>query len=346
MAPDVSPGLTGRTPRGSRAPALTPQSSAPSAASLFLAAGLLAVSVGGVALLAVRLGAVGALPVDLVQLVGRVALVTGLALAAVGLGLIVFRPLREGPEAAAAGFGSHRVMLTTTVFAVLVAALFGGLLPLVVQAATGQRELRTLRSFLVGTVAVDLALYGVVYFRFLRPGVVSLDDFGFGQNRLAERFGGRVWLAHLVTGLGGGMLIVLLSPLIAALLMRLFGIEQTQRLEFLWIRELPASQFALVWVAGVVVAPLVEEIFFRGLLFRAYLEHRGPLVAYVVSSVLFALPHLNLQAFVPIVVLGWVLAWLYRRTGSLTPAWVAHAFNNGVGFLLLRYVPLPAIGAG
>ena len=346
MPSDLSSTLGSRTQRDHRIPGVGRRSNTPSVALLFLAAGLLSVAVGGVALLAVRLGATGELSGDVVSLVGRMALVVGVALALVGLGPVVFGPVREGRDAAAAGFGTHRVMLATTAFALLLAALVGGLLPLVVHALAGQRGLRTLPGFLAGTVAVDLALYGVVYFRFLRPGVVSMDDFGFGRNRAAARFGGRVWLAHLATGLGGGMLILLLSAISAGLLLRFFGVAQTQRLDFLWIRELPANQFALVWIAGVVLAPLVEEIFFRGLVFRAYLERHGRLVAYAVSSVLFALPHMNLQAFFPLVVLGWTLAWLYRRTDSLTPVWVAHAFNNGVGFLLLRYLPLPALGGG
>ena len=327
-----------------RSPPPRARTPSPSPAALLITAGLLAVASGGAVQYALRTGAVGAEPGDVLRLAGQVVLLTGIALAVAGLGLLVFTPLLNGPEAAAAGFGSHRVMLAATAFAILLAALIGGLLPLLVFAVTGQRGLRNLPGFLAAAISVSVALYGVAYFRFIRPGVVPIESFGFGENRLAPRFGGHTWLAHLMTGIGGGIAVMILSGFVQ-LALRQFGVQQTQLLDFTWIRELPPNQFGLVWVMGAVVGPLVEEIFFRGLLFRAYLRTRGPILAYALSATLFALLHLNLAALPPILVLGLLLAWLYQRTGSLTPSVIAHAFNNGVAFLVLRYADnLPGAG--
>lgn len=340
MAPNVAPDRPDSpdSPIGGRAlPTRAPRrrSRPPAAAALFLIAGLLTIALGVVAQLAARSAVVGP-PADVLRLAGQVVLLAGVGLAVAGLGIAVFAPVLAGPAAAAAGFGSHRVMLAATAFAILLAALIGSLAPLLVFAATGQRGVRNLPGFLAAAASVDLALYGVAYFRFIRPGVVSLDSFAFGQNRLAPRFWGRVWLAHLVTGIGGGLAAMMLSALIQQAL-RQFGVQQTQLLDFTWIRDLPPTQFGLIWIAGAVIAPLVEELFFRGLLFGAYLRTRGPLLAYALSATIFASLHLNPPAFPPIVLLGLVLAALYHRTGSLTPAVLAHAFNNGVAFLVLRY---------
>lgn len=89
-----------------------------------------------------------------------------------------------------------------------------------------------------------------------------------------------------------------------------------------------ASFFVLV-----VVAPLTEEAFFRGLVLRGFLKRFGERRAIVLSSVLFALVHLNPYQFVGAFVLGCLAAWVRIRSGSLWPPIVVHALNNGLIFL-------------
>jgi membrane protease YdiL (CAAX protease family) len=268
------------------------------------------------------------------------AAITGL----VGLGVDVFRPVLRGRPAAAAGFGSHRVILSTTLLAVLLAALLGSTLPIAVLGLTGQRSLQTVPGFLTAAVSVSGVLLGVAYFRFIRPGVLPPGWFGFGRNRFAPKFLNQVWLAHLVTGLFGWLLILLLSAAIQVVL-RSAGVEQTQLRAYQWVRELPLSQFVLVVLAGAVLAPFAEEVYFRGIVFRSYLETHGPAVAYFASALVFAMLHLDLAALPPILVLGLVLAWLFRLTASLTPSVIAHGLNNTVAFLVLYFGPegLPGV---
>ena len=303
----------------------------PTPALAALTAGGLAVALGLLLWQVLSAHAGGAFA-GLFRTVGVVTLLAGVALAATGLGMEVFRPVRE--RQAAAGFGSHRVLLTTTAFAVLLAVLVSNVVPPFVVGLIGQRNLHNVPGFLSATASVDCVLLAVVYFRFIRPGVVSPEDFGFGRNRLAASFFDQVWLADLVMGLGGGLLVMLLSGAIQALL-RQAGVQQTQLQEFTWVRDLSPGGFALVLLAGGLAAPLAEEIFFRGIVFRAYLLSKGPPVAYLMSSLVFALLHLNGPALLPILVLGTVLAWLYRSSGSLTPGVIAHGFNNGVALIVL-----------
>jgi membrane protease YdiL (CAAX protease family) len=75
-------------------------------------------------------------------------------------------------------------------------------------------------------------------------------------------------------------------------------------------------------------APLVEELFFRGLLFRALLGRTPVPVAVVVSSLLFALAHFEAVQFAGLAVFGVVLALLAWRTGRLMPGIGAHAAFN------------------
>jgi membrane protease YdiL (CAAX protease family) len=73
--------------------------------------------------------------------------------------------------------------------------------------------------------------------------------------------------------------------------------------------------------------------------FRAYLVAKGPVKAYIISALLFAILHLNLPAFIPTFAIGLILAFLYHRSGSLVPSIVAHALNNGFALTALYFVP-------
>jgi uncharacterized protein len=96
----------------------------------------------------------------------------------------------------------------------------------------------------------------------------------------------------------------------------------------------------LAVIAAVVMAPLVEEVVFRGVLFQGMKRRVGLWPAAVVSSLLFAVVHVEVQQ--PIyssgfVLLGILFAWTMHRFGSLVVPLVAHATFNAtsVGLTLL-----------
>jgi uncharacterized protein len=96
----------------------------------------------------------------------------------------------------------------------------------------------------------------------------------------------------------------------------------------------------LAVIAAVVMAPLVEEVVFRGVLFQGMKRRVGLWPAAVVSSLLFAVVHVEVQQ--PIyssgfVLLGILFAWTMHRFGSLVVPIVAHATFNAisVGLTLL-----------
>ena len=102
----------------------------------------------------------------------------------------------------------------------------------------------------------------------------------------------------------------------------------------------------LAVLAIVVLAPIAEELFFRGVVYNAWLREAGPRYALVGSSALFAVIHLSLVAVVPIFLLGLALAWVYRRTANLLAPIAMHATVNGISValaLLVRFevVPIP-----
>ena len=96
------------------------------------------------------------------------------------------------------------------------------------------------------------------------------------------------------------------------------------------------SAFAFVAAAFLVcvVAPVCEELFFRGFLFGALRKH-GLIVAMLVSGITFGLAHVAsspIGFIVPLATLGFILALLYERTRSLYPCIGLHALNNSIAF--------------
>ena len=86
----------------------------------------------------------------------------------------------------------------------------------------------------------------------------------------------------------------------------------------------------LTFQALAFITPLSEEIFFRGFIFRGLLPKMGPWMAIVVSALVFSVFHLNFGVMIPIFITGFLLAWLYWRTGSLWASIGAHAGQNAL----------------
>jgi membrane protease YdiL (CAAX protease family) len=100
--------------------------------------------------------------------------------------------------------------------------------------------------------------------------------------------------------------------------------------------------FAAFGISAVIIAPVCEEIFFRGFFFGALRETRGPAVAAIVSSAVFAVVHHSLSASAAIFLVGLALAGIYHRTASLYPAMCFHALFNGAALLVAT---LQALGS-
>lgn len=86
----------------------------------------------------------------------------------------------------------------------------------------------------------------------------------------------------------------------------------------------------LLVLTAVVLAPVVEEIIFRGLLFRPFCQRFGRLTGYLFSAFVFAFCHFDRFVFAPLFVLAIILAWSYERTNKIVVPIVLHALQNGL----------------
>jgi len=94
----------------------------------------------------------------------------------------------------------------------------------------------------------------------------------------------------------------------------------------------PLATYATLLIA-VFVAPLCEEVFFRGFVFAGLLRGMPVGWAVVLSSLIFAVAHFDVGSFVVLFIIGLALAFLRWRTQSLWPGVILHMLNNGVAAL-------------
>lgn len=98
----------------------------------------------------------------------------------------------------------------------------------------------------------------------------------------------------------------------------------------------------LMAVAAVLVAPISEEIVFRGYLYPAAKKFAGPWVAAICTGLIFGAAHGSLAALLPLFIFGVVLAVLYEKTGSIWAPMAVHFCFNGATVaiqLLVRQFP-------
>jgi hypothetical protein len=79
-----------------------------------------------------------------------------------------------------------------------------------------------------------------------------------------------------------------------------------------------------------IVAPVTEEIMFRGVILRGFLRRFNLAGAFILSSLLFGATHLNPWQFVSAMLLGVLFAWWYARTRSLIPSLLGHFLVNSM----------------
>lgn len=238
----------------------------------------------------------------------------GVALA-LGLGILALSGRGAGPIFPP---GSHRSIIATTILALLVAGMGALAYLALVPEASPQSA--------VGFTVVAFGLHGVllvlIYVQGVQPGFVNERSLGIGR-------------AYLNPGVYAGLVSALAMMLLAFannLALSALGAPQPQAESLRWLREVPLTQFLVVVASGALVAPVVEELFFRGYIFNAYLAEKGMRTAYLASAVLFGIVHGHATLFPAIFLGGLVLAYAYRRSGTIVAPIVAHVLNNSVAF--------------
>ena len=138
----------------------------------------------------------------------------------------------------------------------------------------------------------------------------------------------------LLYGVVGFVVAFIVAGIVGYPIQQQFGVDPTQ--EALSQTAAVPGLLPIVFLSGVVIAPIAEEIVFRGYLYKAFRDRFKPSYAIILSAALFSAIHLELLAAAPLFVIGIVLAYVYEKTGNLMAPITLHVLNNAVAFLFVR----------
>ena len=169
-------------------------------------------------------------------------------------------------------------------------------------------------------------------------GVVVIVSRRFGTGSLKKDYGFRFRTSDLL-GLPIGVVVQLVFvPLLYRLLSIVVDTSSVSDPAERLTDRAEGVGVALLVVLVVAGAPIIEELFFRGLLLRSIQARWSDSLALVASSILFGLAHFELLQLPALVMFGLVAGYCAQRTGRLGMSIWAHAGFNAttVAFLLLR----------
>ncbi len=90
----------------------------------------------------------------------------------------------------------------------------------------------------------------------------------------------------------------------------------------------------LLILVAVILAPISEELFFRGFLLNVLWKKFGFMTSAVISSLIFAAMHKPFTVVIPIFALSMFFSLMYRKSGSILPGMILHIMVNGLSVLL------------
>ena len=142
-----------------------------------------------------------------------------------------------------------------------------------------------------------------------------------GKERIMVRFAG----FNPATLLWGLVLIVALSVLVAPL-MRLLPEVKT---------NVPTGLISMLCV--VILAPIFEEVLFRGKIFSVFSATLSPLLSALASALLFGVMHGNVAVALEAFLVGIVLSYIYILKGSIFAPILLHIMNNIVAYVMMTF---------
>jgi uncharacterized protein len=148
------------------------------------------------------------------------------------------------------------------------------------------------------------------------------------------------WM-DLVWLITGAFVYLILTVTITSLSMVLLpSANYTQEQEIGFNQLAHSWEYILAFVSLVVVAPVAEELIFRGYLFGKLRKYAPVWVSVLLSAALFAVAHMQFNVALDTFALGIVLALLRVITGSLWASIALHALKNGIAFYFLFVNPI------
>lgn len=193
-----------------------------------------------------------------------------------------------------------------------------------------------LLMIMVSTVLDAAAIASIFYF-VLKGGQRGIDSLGLtAKNMLLN-------IKYGVTAYVGLIPALLGVTLAAAAVFKIFNIpvEPQQMVEMLKEEtKMPSLMYMIIFASF--FGPFMEEIFFRGFVYGALRKKIGVSGGILMSAAFFACVHVNMASFMPILILGILLAYIYEKTGSLVSSITVHIMHNSCMLAFLFFLKFAA----
>ncbi|HSE41811.1 MAG TPA: CPBP family intramembrane glutamic endopeptidase [Acidobacteriota bacterium] len=197
-----------------------------------------------------------------------------------------------------------------------------GVIILVIRQTTGLKieELRWFHLSIISAISGSIVLGGGAY----------LNGFSVHDMLMDHLPDAGQILSTVVAVLG----LVILSSELNNILLKYFPLNMGDQAEL--IQRLIKEDLIGVIITIAVVAPIIEELLFRGVILDGLRMHYRLSTAVVASSILFGLVHLSPIVSIQTCILALFLAWLRVSTGSLMLCVISHSVFNATPFILMR----------
>jgi len=212
---------------------------------------------------------------------------------------------------------------------------------LMISLSTGMFATLALKKFVSGLTTSDERFYGfvigsvcfqivglILVHVFLRLHEVDWLDF-LGLKLPNSRRAVLIGLGVAVLAVPAALLVTELSRIVVTSLTGSAEMQPTMKVLQISV-SLP--QRILFGATAIVLAPLIEETLFRGILYRTFQQCGYPRLGLYCTSILFGIIHFNLVTFLPLTCLAMVWALLYDRTNNLMASIASHSLFNVVNF--------------
>jgi uncharacterized protein len=141
----------------------------------------------------------------------------------------------------------------------------------------------------------------------------------------------------VVYGIIGGSLLIIMVVLMGFMLKYFQPDLPPQQIEAVLRSVTRLPQVLAIVFAATVLAPVAEELFYRGMIYPLFRKHLGPFGGSILAGMIFGLAHWDLWRALPLAIGGALLCYIYEKTDSVLVPMVAHGVWNGFMCLVIYY---------
>ncbi len=186
----------------------------------------------------------------------------------------------------------------------------------------------------VGQVVISLAVYGLTLcaiigvYRSLYGPKESMSTLLATTRRIVPRD-----IVYVLAGYGVYFVASIVVVGLSAILLPGIDLDEKQNVGFENVQG--GIELGLAFVVLVVLAPLVEEVVFRGFLFGRLRKKTNFFVSAFLTSLAFAVVHLQLNVGIDVFVLSIILCYLREKTGAIWASVCVHMMKNALAFAVI-----------